>query len=81
MDAVTRALVNRETTGIFKIVADSKSIKVPGVHIVAENAGDVIYAATLVVEYRSNKPSKGIFYWSFGFGIYSCHLPLLISFL
>ncbi len=51
LDVITRAIVNRETTGIFKIVADSKSLKVLGVHIVAENAGDVIYAATLVVKY------------------------------
>jgi len=51
LDAIPRALVNRETTGVFKIVADSKSLKVIGVHIVADNAGDVIYAATLVVKH------------------------------
>src|SRR5690625_3141060 len=51
LDAVPRALVNRETTGVFKIVADAKTLKVLGVHIVAENAGDVIYAATLVVKF------------------------------
>lgn len=46
LDAVPRAIVNRETTGVFKLVADAKTLKVLGVHIVAENAGDVIYAAT-----------------------------------
>lgn len=51
LDAVPRALVNRETTGVFKIVADAKTLKVLGVHIVAENAGDVIYAATLAVKF------------------------------
>ncbi|MFS0726322.1 mercury(II) reductase [Paenibacillus sp. 1P07SE] len=51
LDSVPRALVNRETTGVFKLVADSKSLKVLGVHIVAENAGDVIYAATLAVKF------------------------------
>ena len=51
LDAVPRALVNRETTGVFKMVADAKTLKVLGVHIVAENAGDVIYAATLVVKF------------------------------
>ncbi|CAM4043546.1 mercury(II) reductase [Paenibacillus alkaliterrae] len=51
LDSVPRALVNRETTGLFKLVADSKSLKVLGVHIVAENAGDVIYAATLAVKF------------------------------
>ena len=51
LDAVPRALVNRETTGVFKLVADAKTLKVLGVHIVSENAGDVIYAATLAVKF------------------------------
>ncbi|MUG73308.1 mercury(II) reductase [Paenibacillus validus] len=51
LDSVPRALVNRETTGVFKLVADSKSLTVLGVHIVAENAGEVIYAATLAVKF------------------------------
>lgn len=51
LDAVPRALVNRETTGVFKLVVDAKTLKVLGAHIVAENAGDVIYAATLAVKF------------------------------
>ncbi|MDC3418264.1 mercury(II) reductase [Aquibacillus salsiterrae] len=51
LDAVSRAIVNRETTGVFKLVADAKTLKVLGVHVVAENAGDVIYAATLAVKF------------------------------
>ena len=51
LDAVPRALVNRETTGVFKMVADAKTLKVLGVHVVSENAGDVIYAATLAVKF------------------------------
>lgn len=51
LDAVPRALVNRETTGVFKLVADAKTLKILGVHVVAENAGDVIYAATLAVKF------------------------------
>lgn len=51
LDAVPRAIVNRETTGVFKLVADAKTLKVLGVHIVSENAGDVIYAATLAVKF------------------------------
>lgn len=51
LDAVPRALVNRETTGVFKLVVDAKSLKVLGAHIVAENAGEVIYAATLAVKF------------------------------
>ncbi|MCI3028152.1 mercury(II) reductase [Desemzia sp. C1] len=51
LDAVPRAIVNRETTGVFKLVADAKTSKLLGVHIVSENAGDVIYAATLAVKF------------------------------
>ena len=51
LDAVPRAMVNRETTGVFKLVVDSKTLKVLGVHSVSENAGDVIYAATLAVKF------------------------------
>lgn len=51
LDAVPRALVNRETTGVFKLVADAKTRKILGAHIVAENAGDVIYSAVLAVKF------------------------------
>jgi mercuric reductase len=51
LDAVPRALVNRETTGVFKLVVDAKTQKLIGAHVVAENAGDVIYAATLAVKF------------------------------
>jgi mercuric reductase len=51
LEAVPRAIVNRETTGVFKLVADEESQKILGVHVVAENAGDVIFAATLAVKF------------------------------
>jgi mercuric reductase len=51
LEAVPRALVNRETTGVFKLVADGKTNKLIGAHIVAENAGDIIYAATLAIQF------------------------------
>lgn len=51
LDAVPRALVNRETTGVFKVVADKKTRKILGVHVVAENAGDVIYSGVLAVKF------------------------------
>jgi mercuric reductase len=51
LDAVPRALVNRETTGVIKLVAEEESLKILGVHMVAENAGDVIYAGTLAVKF------------------------------
>lgn len=51
LDAVPRALVNRETVGVFKLVADARTRKLLGAHVVAENAGDVIYAAVLAVKF------------------------------
>ncbi|SFI81867.1 mercury(II) reductase [Thermoflavimicrobium dichotomicum] len=51
LDAVPRAIVNYETTGVIKLVADAKTQRILGVHMVAENAGEVIYAATLAVKF------------------------------
>jgi mercuric reductase len=49
---VPRALVNRDERGLFKIVADTLTDEVLGVHIVAENAGDAIYAGVLAVRFH-----------------------------
>jgi mercuric reductase len=52
LHAVPRALVNRDERGVFKVVADARSDEVLGVHMVAENAGDVIYAGVLAVKFH-----------------------------
>jgi mercuric reductase len=51
LSAVPRALVNHDTVGVIKLVADAKTNQLIGAHVVAENAGDVIYAATLAVRF------------------------------
>jgi mercuric reductase len=51
LKAVPRALVNRDTLGVIKLVTDANTDRLLGAHIVAENAGDVIYAATLAVKF------------------------------
>ncbi|WP_029423569.1 mercury(II) reductase [Alicyclobacillus macrosporangiidus] len=51
LEAVPRALVNRDTAGVIKLVADARTRKLLGVHVVAENAGDVIYAGVLAVKF------------------------------
>ncbi|MFD2761778.1 MULTISPECIES: mercury(II) reductase [Bacillaceae] len=51
LDAVPRALVNQETTGVYKLIVDGQTRKLIGAHIVSENAGDVIYTATLAVQF------------------------------
>jgi mercuric reductase len=47
---VTRAIVNRDTRGAVKIVAEQETGKVLGIHIAAANAGDAILAATYALE-------------------------------
>ncbi|WP_026930113.1 mercury(II) reductase [Glycomyces tenuis] len=44
MSAVPRAIVNRDTTGAVKLVADGETGRLLGVHIAAEAAGDMILA-------------------------------------
>lgn len=51
IDAVPRAQVNYEDIGVFKLIADATTDRLLGAHIVADNAGDVIYAATLAVKH------------------------------
>lgn len=51
LKAVPRALVNHDTLGVIKLVADANTNRLLGAHIVADNAGDVIYAATLAVKF------------------------------
>jgi mercuric reductase len=51
LEAVPRALVNHDALGVIKLVADAETNRLVGAHVVAENAGDVIYAATLAVKF------------------------------
>jgi mercuric reductase len=51
LDMVPRAQVDHATTGLVKMIAEETTNRVLGVQMVAENAGDVIYAATLAVKY------------------------------
>ncbi|MBT2396944.1 mercury(II) reductase [Streptomyces sp. ISL-100] len=46
---VPRALVNRDTRGLVKIVAEAGTGRMLGVHAVAEGAGDLITAATYAI--------------------------------
>lgn len=51
LDAIPRALVNRDTRGLFKMVAERDTGKVLGVSILAENAGDVILSAVYAIQF------------------------------
>jgi mercuric reductase len=50
LDYVPRALVNRDTRGLAKIVAERGTGRVVGVHLLAHNAGDVILAGVYALE-------------------------------
>jgi mercuric reductase len=50
LDAVPRALVNGDTRGLFKLVAETGSGRLLGASIVAAGAQDVIQSAVLAIE-------------------------------
>jgi mercuric reductase len=51
LDAVPRALVNRETTGVIKLVADRDTDRLLGATVVGDAAGEVIQSAVLAVKF------------------------------
>ncbi len=53
LEAIPRALANRETTGLIKLVADEATGRLLGAHILAEGAGEVIQAAVMAIKYRA----------------------------
>jgi mercuric reductase len=52
LGAVPRAIVNRDTRGLIKLVAEQGSGRVLGVHVTAEGAGEVILAGVYAVKQR-----------------------------
>jgi len=53
LESVPRALVNRDTTGAVKLVADEATGELLGAHVLAEGAGDVIQAAVVALNYHA----------------------------
>lgn len=52
LSAVPRAIVNRDTRGLLKLVADERTDELLGASILADGAGDVIQSAVLAVKFR-----------------------------
>ncbi|MEJ7826509.1 MAG: mercury(II) reductase [Solirubrobacteraceae bacterium] len=50
LDVVPRALVNADTRGLVKLIAETGSGRLLGATIVATGAGDIVLAATLAIE-------------------------------
>ncbi len=53
LEAVPRALVDYETDGLIKLVADEATGRLLGAHILADGAGDVIQAAVMAIKYKA----------------------------
>lgn len=51
LEHVPRARVNLDTRGLFKVVANRETGRVLGVHVLAENAADVILAGVYAVKF------------------------------
>lgn len=49
LSAVPRALVNGDTHGLVKLVADSETNRLIGASVLADSAGEVIYPAVLAI--------------------------------
>ncbi|KRF29272.1 mercuric reductase [Phycicoccus sp. Soil802] len=47
---VPRALVNHDTRGVVKVVADAQTSRVVGVHALADSAGEMMLAATYAIK-------------------------------
>lgn len=54
MMANSRARTNQETDGLIKILADKKTDRVLGIHIIACNAGEMIAEGCLAMEYGAS---------------------------
>ena len=51
LEAVPRALVNRDTHGLVKLVAEAETGRLLGASVLADGAGDVIQAAVLAIRH------------------------------
>src|SRR5260370_2606318 len=56
LDLIPRALVNRETRGLFKLVPDAKTDQLLGAHILAEPAGQVVLSPAYALNFRLTIP-------------------------
>ena len=76
--ANSRAKVNNETEGFVKILADNKTDRVLGVHIIGPHCGDMIAEMALAMEfgarrrYCKNMPRSSDTYRGYKRGSFSC---------
>lgn len=58
LEHVPRARVNLDTRGLVKIVAQRSTGRVLGIHVLAENAGDVILAGVYEVRTHGRRSCR-----------------------
>ncbi len=52
MSQVPKAVTIRDTRGVVKMVTDGQTGRILGVHILSDNAADIIHEAVLAVKYK-----------------------------
>jgi dihydrolipoamide dehydrogenase len=57
--ANSRAKCNEDTDGFVKVLADKKTDKILGIHIVGANAGEMIAECVLAIEYGASSEDIG----------------------
>ncbi len=50
LDYIPRALANRDTRGLIKLVSDAMTNRLLGAHVLAPDAGEVIQAAVIAIK-------------------------------
>lgn len=59
VSAIPRALANRDTRGVIKLVAEADSLKLLGAHIIAPDGADSIQTAALAIKAGMSAPELG----------------------
>lgn len=50
LDLVARAIVNHDTRGAIKLVADAQTRQLLGAHVLADHGGELLFAATIAIK-------------------------------
>lgn len=50
LDQVARAIVNRDTRGAIKLIADAATRRLLGAHVLADHGGELLFAATIAIK-------------------------------
>ena len=60
MAASGRAMANNDTTGMIKVLADSMTDRVLGVHIIGNQASEIVAEAVIAMEFGASAEDIGL---------------------